>query len=152
MGHFIPLNLTSVAILSPARPNMNSLTWQPVKAGVEESLAVRVKGASSSSYKVVASRPCSIQGGDQQVDSTEAKQQPWDCQVSVWRASAAAEQCEGEKCVQRRPHSPEATGRETACSNLLRARTKYTELQREGCRLCYTQRVSALTSRAEARA
>lgn len=100
-----------------------------MKAGVEESLTVRVKGASSVSYKVVASGPCSIQEGgrDQQVDSSEANQQPWDWQVSVWQATAAAEQCEGEKCVQRRPHSPEATGRETARSNLLRAGTKYTD-------------------------
>lgn len=47
MGHFIPLNLTSVAIFSPARSNMNILTWRPVKARVEESLTVRVKGVSS---------------------------------------------------------------------------------------------------------
>lgn len=62
MGHFFPLNPTSVAIFSPDSSNMNSLMWLPVKASVEGSLTVRVKGASSSSYKVVASGPCSIQG------------------------------------------------------------------------------------------
>lgn len=55
MGHFIPLNLTSVAIFSPA--------WSNMKAVVEVSLTVRVKGASSFSYKAVASGPCSIQRG-----------------------------------------------------------------------------------------
>ncbi len=82
---------------------------------------------------------------DQQVDSSEANQWPWDWQV----LSAVAEQYEGEKSVQRRPHSPEATGKETACSNLLRGSTKYINLQHDGCRLCYAQKVSALTSRAE---
>lgn len=48
---------------------------------------------------------------------------------------------EGEGGVQRQPHSPEATGRETACSNLLRAGTKYIDLQHEGCRICDAQRL-----------
>lgn len=60
MGHFIPLNPTSVAIVSPAQSNMVRLMWQPVKAVVEVSLAVRVKGASTISYKVVASGPRSV--------------------------------------------------------------------------------------------
>lgn len=64
MGHFFPLNPTSVAIFSPASSNKNGLMWLPVKASVRGGggLTVRVKGASSFSYKVVASGPCSIQG------------------------------------------------------------------------------------------
>lgn len=54
IGHFIPLNLTSVAIFSPARSNMSSLMWQAELNGV--------KGASSPFYKVVASGPCFLQG------------------------------------------------------------------------------------------
>lgn len=63
MGHFIPLNLTTFAIFSPARSNMNSPKWLPARVGVKESLTVRVKGATSFAYKAVGSGPCFIQGG-----------------------------------------------------------------------------------------
>lgn len=46
-----------------------------------------------------------------------------------------------KESVQRRLHSPEAEKRETASSNLLRARTEYTDLKHEGHRLCYAVRV-----------
>lgn len=69
MGYFIPLNLTSVSIFSPAWSNMNSLMWRQAQAGVKESLTVRVKGVSFFSYKRSSLRALfHTGGGNQQVD------------------------------------------------------------------------------------
>lgn len=143
MGHFIPLNLTSVAIFSPGHSNMNSLIWWPVQAGVEDSLTVRVKGAPS----LIKLQPQGLvlqRGGISRL-SVRLTSSIGIGKSLFDKPLLLLSNVRG-KCVHRRPYSPEVTGRETVCSDHWRAGTKYSDLQHEGCRLCYAQSVSALTS------
>lgn len=140
MGLFIPHNLTSVAIFSAAGPDTGSPTAEAGEARCRER---REEGASSS-YKAVASGPCSVQGRISRLTAQRpANSLGTGTSLSSRVTAAAAHQCEGRRggrggVVQRHPHNLRATGRETAHSHLLRLNTASGSVRGAGLRCAQT--------------